>query len=69
MTDEPAPERTAIRWSPEARTDLRAIDREPAMQVLYCVDRYLADRSRDVKKTEASLYWISPALRRLPGVL
>lgn len=37
-------------WSPEARADLRAIDRETAMQILYCLDRYLASRTGDVKK-------------------
>jgi hypothetical protein len=40
----------AILWSPEARIDLRAIDREPAVQILYCVDRYLVSRTGDVKK-------------------
>jgi mRNA-degrading endonuclease RelE of RelBE toxin-antitoxin system len=50
MTEQPAPERMAILWSPEARTDLRAIDRESAMQILYCLDRYLASRTSDVKK-------------------
>jgi mRNA-degrading endonuclease RelE of RelBE toxin-antitoxin system len=40
----------AILWSPQARTDLRAIAREPAMQILYCLDRYLASRTADVKK-------------------
>ena len=44
-SEQPAPERIAVLWSPEARTDLRAIDREPAMQILYCVDRYLASRT------------------------
>ncbi|HXE10634.1 MAG TPA: type II toxin-antitoxin system RelE/ParE family toxin [Bryobacteraceae bacterium] len=44
------PERIAVIWSPEARADLRAIDRETAMQILYCVDRYLATRAGDVKK-------------------
>jgi hypothetical protein len=34
-------ERITILWSPEARADLRAIDRDTAMQILYCVDRYL----------------------------
>jgi hypothetical protein len=29
----------AVIWSPQVRTDLRAIERETAMQVLYCVDR------------------------------
>jgi hypothetical protein len=40
MSDDAAPERVGVIWSPEARSDLRAIDREPAMQILYCVDRY-----------------------------
>jgi mRNA-degrading endonuclease RelE of RelBE toxin-antitoxin system len=40
----------AVHWSLEARTDLRSIDRELAMQILLCVDRYLASRSGDVKK-------------------
>lgn len=44
------PPRLAIIWSPEARTDLRAIDRETALQILYCVDRYLASRTGDLKK-------------------
>jgi hypothetical protein len=50
MNGDPAPERLAVRWSPEARIDLRAIDREPAMQILLCVDRYLVSRTADVKK-------------------
>ena len=37
-------------WSPEARTDLRATDRETALQILHCVDRYLTNRTGDVKK-------------------
>jgi mRNA-degrading endonuclease RelE of RelBE toxin-antitoxin system len=44
------PPRIAVIWSPEARTDLRAIDRETALQILYCVDRYLSTRTGDVKK-------------------
>lgn len=50
MSEDAAPERIAVIWSPEARADLRAIDRETAMQILYCLDRYLASRSGDVKK-------------------
>jgi mRNA-degrading endonuclease RelE of RelBE toxin-antitoxin system len=50
MTELPAPERIAVIWSSEGRVDLRAIDRETAMQILHCVDRYLASRSGDVKK-------------------
>jgi hypothetical protein len=50
MTEPEAPQRIAVTWSSEARADLRAIDRETAMQILHCVDRYLANRSGDVKK-------------------
>jgi mRNA-degrading endonuclease RelE of RelBE toxin-antitoxin system len=54
-SEPPAPERIAVRWSPEARADLRAIDREPAMQILYCLDHYLASRTGDVKKLKPPL--------------
>jgi Plasmid stabilisation system protein. len=50
VSEEAAPERIAVIWSPEARADVRAIDRETAMQILYCIDRYLANRAGDVKK-------------------
>lgn len=50
MSEEVAPERIAVIWSPDARADVRAIDRETAMQILYCIDRYLANRAGDVKK-------------------
>ena len=46
MSEDAAPERIAVIWSPEAR----AIDRETAIQILYCLDRYLANRVGDVKK-------------------
>jgi len=55
MTEPSAPERIAVNWSTEARSDLRAIDRETAMQILYCVDRYLASRIGDVKKLKPPL--------------
>ncbi|MBV9083707.1 MAG: type II toxin-antitoxin system RelE/ParE family toxin [Acidobacteriaceae bacterium] len=44
------PQRIAVIWSPEARADLRAIDRATALEILYCLDRYLATRTGDVKK-------------------
>jgi mRNA-degrading endonuclease RelE of RelBE toxin-antitoxin system len=50
VTDQPAPVRMAVLWSPEARSDLRAIDREEAMRILNCLDRYLANHAADVKK-------------------
>ena len=50
MSNDAPPERIAVIWSPEARADLRAIARETAVQILYCVDRYLASSSGDVKK-------------------
>jgi mRNA-degrading endonuclease RelE of RelBE toxin-antitoxin system len=42
--------RITVIWASEARADLRAIDRETAMQILRCVDRYLTSRDGDVKK-------------------
>ena len=42
MSEDAAPERIVVIWSVEARADLRAIDRERAMQVLYCVDTWPA---------------------------
>ena len=42
--------RILVTWSPEARADVRAIDRETAMQILRCVDRYLVNREGNVKK-------------------
>jgi len=53
--EQPTPERISVRWSPEARADLRAIDRELAMQILYCVDRYLTGRTGDIKKLKPPL--------------
>ena len=55
MTEEAAPERIAVIWSPEGRADLRAIEREIAMQILHCIDRYLASRTGDVKKLKPPL--------------
>jgi mRNA-degrading endonuclease RelE of RelBE toxin-antitoxin system len=49
------PERIVVVWSPEARADLRRINRETAMQILHCVDRYLASRAGDVKKLKPPL--------------
>jgi mRNA-degrading endonuclease RelE of RelBE toxin-antitoxin system len=53
MTEDAA--RIAVVWAPEARVDLRAIDRETAMQILHCIDRYLASRAGDVKKLKSPL--------------
>ena len=55
MSEDPAPERIAVIWSPEARGDLRAIECETAIQILYCVDRYLTTRTGGVKKLEPPL--------------
>jgi mRNA-degrading endonuclease RelE of RelBE toxin-antitoxin system len=48
--EDAAPERIAVTWSPEARADLRAIDRESTIQILHCMDRYLPSRTGAVKK-------------------
>ena len=55
MNEEAAPGRISAVWSPEARADLRAIDRETALQILYCLDRYLGNRSGDVKRLQPPL--------------
>lgn len=49
MSEEKAP-RLSIRWSEEARADLRRIDRQTALDILHCADRYLTTRNGDVKK-------------------
>lgn len=55
MSEAKAPERISVIWSPDARVDLRAIERETAMQILHCIDRYLANRTGDVKKLKPPL--------------
>jgi mRNA-degrading endonuclease RelE of RelBE toxin-antitoxin system len=55
VSEAAAPERIVVIWSPEARADLRAIERETAMQILHCIDRYLASRTGDVKKLKPPL--------------
>ena len=55
MSEDAAPERIAVTWSPEARADLRAIDRGTAIEILHCVDRYLASRTGDVKELKPPL--------------
>jgi mRNA-degrading endonuclease RelE of RelBE toxin-antitoxin system len=42
--------RLGIVWAVEARADLRRIDRETAIDILHCVDRYLHTRNGDGKK-------------------
>lgn len=42
----------AILWSPEARADLRAIDRETALRILHAIDSYLTTGAGDLKKLQ-----------------
>jgi len=37
-------------WSEDARADLRRIDRQAALDILHCTDRYLATRNGDIKQ-------------------
>ena len=55
MSEETAPERIAVVWSPEARAELRAINRKTALEILHCTDHYLATRTGDVKKLKPPL--------------
>ena len=50
MSDAKVPQSLSVIWSEEARADLRRIDRETALDVLHCTNRYLSARSGDVKK-------------------
>jgi mRNA-degrading endonuclease RelE of RelBE toxin-antitoxin system len=40
----------SITWSLDARNDLRAIDRQTALDILRCAGRFIATRNGDVKK-------------------
>jgi mRNA-degrading endonuclease RelE of RelBE toxin-antitoxin system len=55
MTDAPTPKRLSVLWSPEARSELRAIDQGTAIQILHCVDRLLSSRTGDVKRLKPPL--------------
>ncbi|HYL14877.1 MAG TPA: hypothetical protein VEV41_17675 [Terriglobales bacterium] len=68
MTEPPAPERIAVVWSPEARADLRAIDCETALQILYCVDRYLTNRTGDVKKLKPPFTGVGCVITPTPNL-
>jgi mRNA-degrading endonuclease RelE of RelBE toxin-antitoxin system len=50
VSEEQVPARLSIIWSGEARADLRRIDRQTALDILHCTNRYLATRNGDVKK-------------------
>jgi mRNA-degrading endonuclease RelE of RelBE toxin-antitoxin system len=41
-----------VTWSPEARADLRAIDRETALRILRAIDAYLSTGVGDVKRLQ-----------------
>jgi len=45
LSSETPPERIAVIWSPTARAELRRIERDTAVQILYCIDRYLVSRT------------------------
>jgi mRNA-degrading endonuclease RelE of RelBE toxin-antitoxin system len=48
---EPPPQpRLSVLWSFEAQANLRSIDRETALAILHCIDRYLSTRNGDIKK-------------------
>jgi len=55
VTEGSGPSRLSIDWSVDARADLRAIDRQIALEVLHCIDRYLVSRHGDVKRLKPSM--------------
>ena len=50
-----------VLWSPEARADLRAIDRDTALRLLKALDRFLKTEAGNVKQLEG----FEPPLFRL----
>lgn len=46
------PEKKIVIWSPDAKAELRAIDRETALRVLYAVDHYLTTGTGAVIKLQ-----------------
>jgi len=55
MTEEAAPEPLRVIWSPEARADLRAVDRLRAVEILHCIDHYRATHTGDIKRLKPPL--------------
>ena len=47
--------RIAVIWAQDARASLRAINKETALQILHCLDRYLRTRVGDVAKLKPPL--------------
>jgi hypothetical protein len=43
------PQRIGVTWTPQGQTDLCAIDRETAISILHCLDRFLKNREGDIK--------------------
>jgi hypothetical protein len=68
VSEEPA-ERIVVIRSPAARTDLRAIDRDQAMEILYCVNRYLRGRVGSIKRLNPPLTGFRLRCGRLPPLL
>jgi len=69
VSEETAPERITVVWSPEARADLRAIDRKTALEILHCIDHYLMNHAGDVKKLKPPLTGFRLRCGRLSRVL
>jgi hypothetical protein len=46
------PEKKIVIWSPDAKDELRAIDRETALRILHAVDHYLTTGAGDVIKLQ-----------------
>ena len=61
MNEEAGPRHVAVVWSPEARTDLRSIERDTALRLLKALDRLLKTGTGNVKQLEG----FSPPLFRL----
>jgi mRNA-degrading endonuclease RelE of RelBE toxin-antitoxin system len=47
--------RLSILWSEEARADLRGIERQLALDILRCIDRFSSSHTGDIKKLKPPL--------------
>ena len=46
------PDKKSVIWSPDARSEMRAIDRETARRILHAIDQYLTTGVGDVIKLQ-----------------
>jgi hypothetical protein len=59
----------SVVWAPEAREQLRAVDRRLALEILSAIDDYLTSRTGEVKKLRPPRDELRLRVGELPGFL